>query len=634
MLIDEPFHEGELFVQRRANEAEIAQRNGGVIADTILKGALPFIGQQSMAVFGSLDVDGNVWASVLVGEPGFLAAPDERAVALDVTQRRSAEDDPFWTNIETNNEVGMLVIELGSRKRLRINGQIRRLDDSRFELGVGQAYPNCPKYIQRRNLTRLAAVASQASMTPRRGTRLGDEQSALIASADTLFVASANPRHGVDASHRGGQSGFVRILDDRRIRIPDYVGNSMFNTLGNFAVYPRAGLVFVDFDNSRVLQLTGRVEILWNQKDLENETDGTRRFWDFEIEHWLETPLPRQLVWELLDYSPYNPKPQRETSTDPTTLQLSVTRVGQEADRIKSFRLATADLSELPVFSPGAHLPVSIDLSDGKSLQRHYSILSSPNDRSHYEIAVLLEPEGGGGSRYMHEQIKENDIINVETPRNDFPLASDATHSILIAGGIGITPILSMLRSLKNEQASLEMHYAARSTSQLAFRDEVEALSDRRTRFYLSKGPTAARLNLDELLSTPRPGTHVYVCGPVRMIEAVRDQATRHGWSPDQIHFESFGARATADDREVTVRLAQSGQTLSVPPSQTILDALHEANINVPYDCKRGECGMCMTGVLDGQPDHRDVCLTSDERQGSMCVCVSRAKGGKLVLDL
>ena len=206
----------------------------------------------------------------------------------------------------------MLVIELGSRKRLRINGQIRRLDDNRFTLDVGQAFPNCPKYIQRRNLTQLAAVAPQPSMAPGRGISLGDEQSALIASADTLFVASANPGRGVDASHRGGQPGFVRILDDRRIRIPDYVGNSMFNTLGNFAVYPRAGLVFMDFDNSRVLQMTGRVEILWNQEDPEDETDGTGRFWDFEIERWLETPLPRQFVWELLDYSPYNPKLQRD----------------------------------------------------------------------------------------------------------------------------------------------------------------------------------------------------------------------------------------------------------------------------------------------------------------------------------
>lgn len=314
MRIDEPFHEGELFVQRRANEVEIAQRNGSMIANAIPKGALRFIGQQPLAVLGSLDRDGNVWASVLVGEPGFLSAPDERTIKLDVTHRPSAEDDPLWSNIETNAAVGMLVIDLTTRRRLRINGRIRRLDDTRCEVAVDQAYPNCPKYIQRRHLSRLSAIASVPSAPTRRGIQLGDDESALIASADTLFVASANSNHGVDASHRGGQPGFVRILDDRRIRIPDYVGNSMFNTLGNFAVYPRAGLVFVHFDSSRVLQLTGHAEVLWDQEDPNDETGGTRRYWDLEVGHWLETPLPRQLHWELPDYSPYNPKPRRGSS--------------------------------------------------------------------------------------------------------------------------------------------------------------------------------------------------------------------------------------------------------------------------------------------------------------------------------
>lgn len=316
MRIDHPYHEDELIVQRRASETVSAQRNGGVIADAIPKGALRFIGQQSLAVFGSLDRGGNIWASVLVGEPGFLSAPDERTVALDVTQRRSAEDDPFWTNIEANAEVGMLVIELATRRRLRINGRIRGIDDTRFELAVDQAYPNCPKYIQRRHLPQLAAIAPTQSDATRRGVALAEDQSALIASADTLFVASANPGHGVDASHRGGQPGFVRVLDDRRLRIPDYVGNSMFNTLGNFTAYPHAGLVFVDFDSSRALQLTGHAEILWDQEDPDDETGGTRRYWDLEVEQWLETPLARPLRWELLDYSPFNPKPARGSSEE------------------------------------------------------------------------------------------------------------------------------------------------------------------------------------------------------------------------------------------------------------------------------------------------------------------------------
>ncbi len=315
-------------------------------------------------------------------------------------------------------------------------------------------------------------------------------------------------------------------------------------------------------------------------------------------------------------------------------MKLVVTRIRQETDRIKSFRLAAVDGTELPAFAPGAHLPVSLPLSDGEPAERYYSILSDPADRRHYEIAVLEEPVGRGGSHFMHERVRENDIIDAGMPRNDFPLSKDANHSVLIAGGIGITPILPMLRSLAADRASLEVHYAARSASDAAYRDEVEMLSGGHARFYFSEGPTAARLNLDALLSTRGPGAQVYVCGPRRMIEAVRDLAAKHGWSPDQIHFESFGASATAEDGEITVRLAQSQQTISVAPSQTILDAVLEADVWVPYDCKRGECAMCVTEVIDGQPDHRDVCLTSAERERFMCVCVSRAQGGDLVLDL
>jgi ferredoxin-NADP reductase/predicted pyridoxine 5'-phosphate oxidase superfamily flavin-nucleotide-binding protein len=634
MRIDDPFHDGELLVQRRANETAIAQRNGGMIADTIVKGALPFIGQQPLAVFGSLDADGKVWASLLVGEPGFLSARDEQAVELDVSQRRSSEDDPFWGNVETNNEVGMLVIELGTRKRLRINGQIRRLDSKRFELKVGQAYPNCPKYIQRRRLTQLARETGPRPGRARRGSSLEEGQTALIASADTFFVASANPGQGVDASHRGGQPGFVRVINNRRIRVPDYAGNSMFNTLGNFAVYPRAGLVFVDFGHSRVLQLTGRVEVLWDQEDPRQVSGGTHRFWELEIEQWLETPLPCQLRWELIDYSPYNPKAHGTTSVKQSGLELTVASVVRETDRIKSFRLMTIDGSRLPPFTPGAHLPLHITLCDGTSIKRNYSILSDPRERDHYDIAVLLEPEGKGGSRFMHERATKGDIIKVETPQNYFPLSDDAQHSILIAGGIGITPILSMIRVLAAQQASFEVHYAARSALHLAYREEVEFLTGGQGRYYLSEGPAATRLNLGHLLSTPHAGTHVYVCGPVRMIEAVRELAATRAWRSDQIHFESFGVQSRVDDRDIKVRLARSGRSFSVPKHRTILEILIGADVQVPYDCERGECGMCVTGVIEGEPDHRDLCLSNDERKHSMCLCVSRAKDGDLLLDL
>lgn len=634
MRIDNPFHEGELAVQQRANEAETAQRNGSVIADTIPEGALRFIGQQSLAAMGSLDNEGNVWASVLVGEPGFLVALDERAIELDRSRRPAPDDDPLWRNIEINPAVGMLVIDLATRRRLRINGRIQKNTENLFLLGIEQAYPNCPKYIQRRYLSGISEPPATKVPGICKGSRLGGEQISLIRASDTLFVASANPDHGVDASHRGGNPGFVKVLDDRHIRIPDYVGNSMFNTLGNLAIYPRAGVIFLDFERSRALQLTGQVNVLWDQDDPEDETGGTRRYWDLEIREWRETPLPRTFQWEFLDFSPFNPDTRPLRSPDTTSLKLRVTRIQRKTDRVKSFQLASLDGGRLPTFAAGAHLPVYIQIPNGERLLRHYSILSSPEDLSHYEIAVLLEADGKGGSRALHELVNPGDVIDTESPRNNFPLSGNAHHSILIAGGIGITPILSMLRRLSSERASFEIHYAARTTAMLAYRDEVETLSNGQAHYYVSEGDRARRLDLDRLLATPRPGVHVYVCGPQRMIQAVRELAARYAWNPGQIHFESFGARPNADDREITIELAQSKRILTVPSSQTILDTLLDADVTVPWDCKRGECGMCVTGVLDGQPDHRDLCLTSDERRHSMCVCVSRARTDKLVLEL
>jgi len=291
MRIEQPFHAGELSVQQRTGELEHARRNGQIISDSIPEGALGFIEQQSLAVLGSLDSQQNIWASVLVGLPGFLRAVDLRTVELELKQTAHNRDDPWWSNIECHAEVGLLIIDLQTRRRLRINGRLARSGAGRLRLEVAESYPNCPKYIQRRQLRIRLEEGARAARLPRAGCALGPQQQALIGLADTFFVASAHPERGVDASHRGGKPGFVSVLDSRRIRIPDYVGNRMFNTLGNVLVNPRAGLVFIDFERSRTLQLIGCAEIRWKLEDPANETGGTQRYWDFEIDRWLESDL-------------------------------------------------------------------------------------------------------------------------------------------------------------------------------------------------------------------------------------------------------------------------------------------------------------------------------------------------------
>lgn len=503
----------------------------------------------------------------------------------------------------------------------------------RYIIDVERAYPNCPKYIQRRDWKIPAAEAQLDTAPSTRGKVLNDAQKALIAGADTFFVASAHPDHGVDASHRGGHPGFVELLNDRQIRIPDFAGNSMFNTLGNFVSYPFAGLVFIDFERGRLLQLTGRAEILWGHVDPKQKTGGTRRYWKFDISDWQESTLPFPLAWEFLDSSPFIPEQRRETPAG-SPLSLRVERIQCESEHINAFGLRAVDGGLLPEFQPGSHLQLKVQLPDGSQTERHYSLLSDSNDRTLYEIAVLAEPGGRGGSFYLLEQIDEGDVIESRAPENEFPMADSANHSILIAGDIGITPILSMLYRLASERRSFELHYSARTYSELAFHNRIEQVAGDSVHFYASRHPQSQRLDLDRLLSTPKLGVHVYVCGPRRMISAVREMAVVQGWPSAQIHFESFGAQALTDDRPIRVHLSKSNRTITVPAERSILDTLLDAGVAVPHDCKRGECTMCTTRVLDGEPDHRDLCLNSEERASSMCVCVSRAQGEELNLDL
>ncbi len=311
MKIDQPYHEGELQIQARVGVLDEGAQNARVIQDSIIKGALRFLNQLPMAVVGSVDQEDNVWASVLVGSPGFLGPKEDRTVQVDLTKVVKNEEDPFWNNIQKNPRVGMVAIELATRRRLRINGRMKPISEKKLELHVEESYPNCPKYIQRRHVV-VVQTQNENGKTPshpRRGRVLGPTQKTVISQGDTLFVASLHSERGVDASHRGGTPGFVSIVDEHILRIPDYPGNAMFNTFGNFTIDPRGGLAFIDFGENRTLQLTGTAKIVHDVPGSEDITGGTRRFWEFEIDQWLETDLGSQVTWEYLDASPFNPSP-------------------------------------------------------------------------------------------------------------------------------------------------------------------------------------------------------------------------------------------------------------------------------------------------------------------------------------
>lgn len=306
MTDQDTFHEGERFVQERAGEREAALRNGGIVGDTIPSRAIPFLAQQPMLVIGHADAQGAVWGSLLFGVPGLVSSVDGRSVVLDRTRIEENRDDAVWESLVPGAELGLLAIELASRRRLRINGVVMETDDRHVVIRVRQAYPNCPKYIQRRHIRADGAASPDERPARASGVSLDAARTAVIGRADTFFVASRHPTRGLDVSHRGGPPGFVRVLDANRLRIPDYPGNSMFNTFGNFAVDDRAGLVFLDFGRRSVLQMSGSAELRFvEREDPSQPTGGTGRYWDFHVARWFELPLATRLTWDGPEVSPY-----------------------------------------------------------------------------------------------------------------------------------------------------------------------------------------------------------------------------------------------------------------------------------------------------------------------------------------
>ncbi len=277
MTVPSVYHEGELLVQERTGERDRAARIGGAISDRIRYGAMPFLMEQAMVVLGSVDEDRDVWASLLFGTPGFVGVMDDRTLEFDLSKASVDERDPFRTNITSDPRVGLLAIDLVTRRRFRVNGDLSRVDDLVLRLDVLEAFPNCPKYIQSREIIERRAESVER-IGPTSGDLLSAAQLNSIRAADTFFVASAHAERGVNVSHRGGNPGFIHVLDERTLRVPDFVGNSMYQTLGNFVANPRAGLAFIDFETNRNLQLIGTPEVRFDLDEPVDGSGGTHRY--------------------------------------------------------------------------------------------------------------------------------------------------------------------------------------------------------------------------------------------------------------------------------------------------------------------------------------------------------------------
>jgi len=305
--MNDVYHKGEKEIQARVGEEIQANSNGRVILPNIVRGAFNFISNQPLMIISTADPKGAVWTSVLVGDPGFVTVKDETTILITRKLLRSVQDDVCFNNIEDKSYVGTLFIEPATRRRYRANGRVTRFDDT-IEISIQEAYPNCPKYIQKRKVT-FSDILQNRESDREEGTVLSATEATWIKSADTFFVGSIGPDGKMDASHRGGPKGFVEIIDDHTLKIPDYTGNSLYNTLGNFAENPSGGVTFIDFDEGQSLQLSGKAQLVFDQTSEEDiqKTTGTGRFWLFTIEKWIITKNHHSAKWQFEEFSPFNP---------------------------------------------------------------------------------------------------------------------------------------------------------------------------------------------------------------------------------------------------------------------------------------------------------------------------------------
>ncbi|MBF8637606.1 pyridoxamine 5'-phosphate oxidase family protein [Pseudomonas fulva] len=664
-----PWHPGEKTLQEKVGVAARMEAVGHkVIRDYMPDQHRTFYHQLPFIVAASVDSQGRPWATLLEGPEGFIRSPHPRELIIDT---QPPADDPATPGLADGQAVGLLGIELHTRRRNRLNGHIQQATQGQLQVTVAQSFGNCPQYIQRRDYTRVAQLLQGRVDS----TALDADAVSLIQAADTFFVASyvehADGQRAVDVSHRGGRPGFVRV-EGSLLTIPDYAGNLHFNTLGNLLANPRAGLLFIDFSNGNVLQLYGRAELVLDSPDT-SLFEGAERLWTLDVEQVVWRPGAVGLRWAFKDYAPTT----LATGTWPRLLQPSqqaqwqpwrVLRVEQESGDIRSFYLEPPGATAV-TFAPGQHVPVQIPLDPHKPLIRTYSLSSAPSD-DHVRISVKAQ---GPASRYLHERVVAGDVLQVRPPVGSFTLDLNSTRPlVLIGAGVGITPLLAMLREqLKQGQARvIHLFQGARSLADLAFHKELTHLQHH----------AAGLLHVYRALSQPedhaRPGRdyqfagrlgieHVkatltlddydfYLCGPGNFTQDFY-QGLRGLHVPDaRIHAEAFGPSSLrrhldasqptlqqppAASEPVAVHFAASAKQAQWSPSSGTLLELAEAHgLSPEFSCRGGTCGTCRTRLLSGQVHYPNLPAEMPESGTALICCAVPANmdepGQALMLDI
>lgn len=672
-----PWHAGEQQLQARVGVAERMEAFGRkVIRKEMPDQHRQFYSQLPFMLFGAVDAQGNPWASILEGPVGFAHSPAPALLQLDSLP---ASDDP--AQLQAGAAIGMLGIELHTRRRNRLNGRVGALHDQGLSVEVEQAFGNCPQYIQLRQFETVP-LADPATRKAQHLDGLDDAAKAVIESADTFFIASyvdVDNARSVDVSHRGGQAGFVKIEGDC-LTVPDFAGNLHFNTLGNLLLNPRAGLLFIDFKTGDLLQLTGRTEILL-EGPLVEAFQGAERLWKLHVEQVVRRPAALALRWRFDGVSP-NSLLTGTWEQAAARLQaralgdrwrpLRVSRIERESQHIRSIYLEAGDDAGLPLFQAGQHLPVRFTLDDQVHI-RTYSLSSAPSD-DFMRISVKRE---GRVSSHLHERIKVGDVIEARAPQGHFTVAADERRPlVLLAAGVGITPLLSMLREVVY-QGQRTRHtrpswllQSSRSLADQPFRAELDRLLENgdgtvQVVRVLSQPEPEAQEGVDfdrrgridlalvrEVLQIEDYDQADFIlCGPGGFTQALYDELRDLDVDDQRIHAETFGPStlrrrpdplapvieqpaAATEAVTVTFQNAQINARWQ-PETGSLLELAESQGLRPEFSCRGGSCGTCRTRLISGQVNYPQPPAELPGDGEVLICCAIPAKGEQpLVLEL
>ncbi len=667
-----PFHPGELAIQARVGVVDKIDAQGRrAVRRTMTEQHREFFGLLPYALVGTVDRTGQPWASMVVGQPGFMSAPDVRR--LDVVAR-PLFGDPLNHTLRHGAEIALLGVQLPTRRRNRVIGTVAGLGLPGFSIAVRETLGICPQYIQGRETHLTADPLAPASRPVHRAARLDVAARAIVDQADTFFVASVNPRAedgetaGVDVSHRGGRPGFVRVDDDATITTPDFVGNFIFNTLGNFQLDDRAGLLFLDFETGDTLYLACRAEVIWDGPEVAAFA-GAQRLVRYHLSEVIRVERALPLAFSSPDYSPLLSRTgvwtEAEAAMEAEAMRnvwrpFRIARVEDESADVRSFHLEPADGRGLAGYKAGQFLPVRVQLQGWvEPAVRTYTLSNAFNGRT-YRITVKREGRGGI-SDWLHKRVQSGAIVEAMTPRGDFVFESSPNRAVvLVSAGVGITPMLAILNDLlvnngrTRHHAPIHFIHGARDGAHHAFAARVRHKAERNATLHVhvrySAPANADRLGRDYhsvgrvdvgLLKAALPfdDYDFYLCGPPGFMQSLYDGLRDLNVSDARIRLESFGPASVArrpdaapagshDEEAVRVTLAKSGKTLRWRPRDgSLLDAAERAGAAALSSCRSGVCGTCAVNVLKGKVDYAEP-PAHEIDPGTALICVGRPRSG------